>query len=209
MDRRGDNIAGGANNRYAERHITIRPQGQRLLFGAAQDLARRLGALHDDNPAVFELSRMSATTYALVDRNDRLIARIPLEDARKRLRQRRSIAQRVLKRPLAKLPRLAKQGSMGFDVHVLRLLDEESRALAWAIGSAEPFPDPGSRLGQAVITVGLLCLCVVPGLWYVSLRAKQHRDYRKAVEELVALWRSKGRPDPPQSFFLLTGAEGR
>ncbi|MEX1317325.1 MAG: hypothetical protein AB1Z22_09400 [Synechococcaceae cyanobacterium] len=180
-------------------------EGDQLLFGAAQDLARLQGALNNGNPPLFERSRLGRNSYALVDADDRVIARIPLDAARRRLKQRSRIARRVLRGPAAKLPAVARTGR-GFTVHQLRLLDEEPRALAWAIGSGEPFPDGGSRLEQTLITVALLCLCVLPGLWYVSYRHGQWRQHQEAVRQLVARWRSKGRPDPPASFFVLYGS---
>jgi hypothetical protein len=185
-----------------EQRFIPREERKLLLFGAAQDLARWQGVLKDENPPLLERSRLGRTSYALVDGDDRVVARIPLEAARERLKQRIRIAKRVLRTPLRKLPAVARQGR-GLTVHQLRLLDEEPRALAWAIGSAEAFPDSGSRLEHALITVALLCLCVLPGLWYVSLRYKQHRGYEQEVRSLVAHWRSRGRPDPPDSFFRL------
>ncbi|MCP9886731.1 hypothetical protein KBY96_02105 [Cyanobium sp. ATX 6A2] len=186
-----------------EQRFISRSEGELLLFGAAQDLARQKGALKDDNPALFERSRLGRSSYALVDDHDRVIARIPLEAARKRLKQRMRISRRVLRGPLRRLPAVARQGDMGFTVHQLRLMDDEPRALAWAIGSAEDFPDRGSRLENGLITAGLLCLCVLPGLWYVSYRYKQRLEYQEALRALVARWRGKGRPNPPDSFFRL------
>lgn len=188
----------------SEHRRISRDEGQRLLFRAAIDLARLQGSLRADQMPVFEQSRLGRTSYALVDEHHTLLARIPLEAARRRLKQRSRIARRVLRAPLAALPSVARQGP-DLTVNILRLLDEEPRALAWAIGSAEPFPDRGSRLEHALITAGLLCLCVVPGLWYMSLRFKQRRTYEHEVRELVARWRCRGRPDPPDSFFLLYG----
>lgn len=192
-----------------EQRFIAREEGELLLFGAAQDLARLQGLLKDDNPPLFEQSRLGKNSYALVDGQNRVVARIPLEDARKRLKQRVRIARRVLRGPLRKLPAVAKQGQSGFTVNQLRLMAEEPRALAWAIGSAEPFPDRGSRLEHGLITAGLLCLCAVPGLWYVSFRAKQRFLYQQELKSLVARWRRKGRPDPPDSFFRLYGLAGR
>jgi hypothetical protein len=182
-----------------------REEGELLLFGAAVDLARLQGAANNDNPPLAERSRLSRSSYALVDGDDRVVARIPLEDARKRLRQRVRIARRVLRGPLGKLPAVAKQGQSGFTVNQLRLMADEPRALTWAIGSAEPFTDRGSRLEHGLITAGLLCLCVLPGLWYVSVRFKQRRLYQEELKGLVSRWRSRGRPDPPDSFFRLYG----
>ena len=186
-----------------ERRRIPREEGQALLFRAAIDLARLQGLLKAEQTPDFGQSRMSDTSYALVDANHTVLARIPLEAARERLKQHLRIARRLLSRPIAKLPLYAKQGQIGFTVNQARLLEEEPRALAWAIGSAEPFPDPGSRLEHGLITAGLLCLCVLPGLWYVSYRAKQHHIFKQQVKELVARWRSKGKPDPPESFFSL------
>ncbi|MGB5135008.1 MAG: hypothetical protein WBN89_07530 [Prochlorococcaceae cyanobacterium] len=188
-----------------DRRLTSREEGQRLLYRAAIDVARLRGALKPGQTPDPEMSRMSNTSYTLVDGNGVVLARIPLEEARRRLKHRVRIAQRVLKGPLAKLPAVARTGR-SFSVHQLRLLDEGPRALAWAIGSAGPFPDAGSRLEHGLITAGLLCLCVLPGLWYVSVRHKQWREYEQEVRELVTLWRSKGRPDPPDSFFLMYGS---
>ena len=186
-----------------ERRRIPREEGQALLFRAAIDLARLQGLLKAEQTPDFGQSRMSDTSYALVDANHTVLARIPLEAARERLKQHLRIARRLLSRPIAKLPLYAKQGQIGFTVNQARLLEEEPRALAWAIGSAEPFPDPGSRLEHGLITAGLLCLCVLPGLWYVSYRAKQHHIFKQQVKELVARWRSKGKPDPLESFFSL------
>ena len=186
-----------------EQRFISRSEGELLLFGAAMDLARFQGALNDEQPPLFERSRLGRSSYALVDEHDQVVARIPLETARKRLKQRIRIARRVLRGPLRKLPGVAKQGQQGFTVNQLRLMDEEPRALAWAIGSAEAFPDRGSRLEHGLITAGLLCLCVVPGLWYGGVRIKQRRLYREELKSLVSRWRSKGRPDPPDSFFRL------
>ncbi len=186
-----------------EQRFISRAEGERLLFGAAADLARQQGLLQADNPALFEQSRIGQSSYALVNEQHKVLARIPLEAARKRLRQRVRIARRVLRGPLRKLPAVAKQGQSGFTVNQLRLMDEEPRALAWAIGSAEAFPDRGSRLEHGLITAGLLCLCVVPGLWYGGVRIKQRRLYKEELKSLVSRWRSKGRPDPPDSFFRL------
>jgi hypothetical protein len=186
-----------------EQRFLSREEGELLLFRAAIDVARLQGLLSTEQTPQFEQSRMSTSSYALVDQDHTVLARIPLEKARQRLKQRFRIARRLLSGPLAKLPSYAKQGQLGFTVNQVRLLEEEPRALAWAIGSAEPFPDPGSRLEHGLITAGLLCLCLVPGLWYAGYRAKQRHIFKQQVKELVARWRSKGRPDPPNSFFTL------
>lgn len=186
-----------------DRRRTSREEGQMLLFGSAVDLARRQGSLQEEQTPLFEHSRMSSTSYALVDEGGTVLARIPLVAARKRLKQRCRIARRLLKRPVAKLPSYARAGISGLTLNQLRLLEETQRALAWAIGSGEPFPDPGFRVLEALITLGLLALCVLPGLWYASHRARQKRLSKAQMKELVARWRSKGRPDPPESFFTL------
>lgn len=209
MDSNGPSGTPPAAGQPAQQRFIDRGEGERLLFGAALDLARLRGAVNDDHPPLFERSRLGSNSYALVNERDTVVARIPLEAARQRLRQRVRIARRVLRGPLRKLPALTRQGSTGLTVHQLRLMDEESRALAWAIGSAEPFPDAGSRLEHGLITAGLLCLCVLPGLWYVSVRFEQRRRYVHMVRELVLHWRRKGRPDPPESFFRLYALNGR
>ncbi|MCP9926339.1 hypothetical protein [Cyanobium sp. CH-040] len=185
-----------------DHRLLSREEGQRLLYRAAIDVARRKGALKEGQTPDQTASRMTTASYTLVDGDGKVLARVPLEEARRRLKQRVRIARRVLKGPLAKLPAVART-VRGFSVNQLRLLDEGPRALAWAIGSAEPFPDAGSRLEHQLIAVGLLCLCVLPGLWYVSYRHKRWREYEQEVRSLVARWRSKGRPDPPDSFFLM------
>lgn len=202
MDSQGPGGAPSPVPGQAEQRLIPREEGELLLFGAAVDVARLQGALGNGKPPLFECSRLGRSSYALVDGENRMVARIPLESARRRLRQRIRIARRVLRGPLSKLPAVARQGS-GLTVNQLRLLDEEPRALAWAIGSAEAFPDSGSRLEHGLIVAGLLCLCVLPGLWYVSYRYKQRREYEEELRSLVARWRSRGRPDPPDSFFRL------
>jgi hypothetical protein len=184
-----------------ERRRVDREEGQRLLFAGAQDVARQQGKLAEGLFASYEASVLGRSSYALKTAEGRLIERVPLGEVRQMLGFRRELARQLLKKATEevrknKLARVERK-------HV-RLQQDEVRALAWAIGEGKRFPYAGSENKRALITLGLLLCCVVPGLVYYWYGVLKPRDqYKKDLDQLVMRWRSRGKPDPPESFFAL------
>ena len=188
-----------------ERRRVSREEGQKLLFGAAQDVARRQGALSEGIFASFEESSLSKTSYALRSVEGQMIARIPISEAREILSFRRKVARKLLQEQQGASGGFsAGMGlSQGMNKQQVRMQGEKVRALAWAISSGRRFPYAGSAQRQWIITGLLLLCCVVPGVVYGVSSLRVRAEAKRQLDKLVARWRANGRPDPPESFFLL------
>ena len=177
------------------RRRTDREDGERLLFGAAQDVARRRGILADGIQAVFENSALERGRVKLRDSKDNLIAAIPVQEARDMLAYRRELAREVMQNAGAPVnPR----NPVMQERQKLRLQPAEIRALAWAISSGRRIPyrkkNPRAML-YALLTLGLYLLWL---LW-------KRQEYQRQLADLVKRWQKAGKPEPDKSFFLLYG----
>jgi hypothetical protein len=182
-----------------ERRRINRADGQRLLFGAAQDFARQQGSLTEGDRASFECSVLGRHSYTLRDENDELITRVALSDARAMLRFRRELARQIMAD--AKVQPRSEKGQP-LDRRMVKLQKAEVRALSWAIGSGRRFPFPPDENRQGLITLALLLCCLIPGLvYYVRVVLRNRDEYQTNLNELVSRWRLVGQPDPPASFF--------
>jgi hypothetical protein len=178
-----------------------RAEGLKLVFAGAQDYARQQGSLAEGQVASFEHSVVGRSSYALRDANEKLIARVALNDARGMLSFRRQLARQLLSSVKVEI---LKESTVVVERRQIRLQKEQVRALAWAIGAGRRFPYPPSETRQGLITLGLLLCCLIPGFVYYVMVVRGNRDrYQHNLNELVKRWRILGRPDPPASFFAL------
>ena len=193
--------AQGSSATSSERRRVDREEGQRLLFAGAQDVARQQGKMAEGLFASFDNSVIGRSSYALKTNDGLLIARVALNEARDMLAYRRSLARRLMKKAKVEV----KKGSTpSVERQQIRLQDEEVRALAWAISEGKRFPYEGSETKRGLITLALLLCCLLPGFiyyWYGVL--KPRAQYKKDLDQLVMRWRTRGKPDPPASFFAL------
>lgn len=182
-----------------ERRRINRADGQRLLFGAAQDFARQQGSLTEGDRASFACSVLGRHSYTLRDENDELITRVALSDARAMLRFRRELARQIMVD--AKVQPRSEQGQP-LERRTVKLQKAEVRALCWAIGTGRRFPFPPDENRQGLMTLALLLCCLIPGLvYYVRVVLRNREEYQTNLNELVSRWRLVGQPDPPASFF--------
>jgi hypothetical protein len=185
----------------SERRRVDREAGLKLLFAGAQDVARQQGKLSEGLFASFDTSVIGKSSYALKTPDGLLIARVPLAEARQMLGYRRELTRRLMKKVKVEV---RKGSTATVERRQIRLQDEEVRALAWAISEGKRFPYEGSETTRGLITLALLLCCLVPGLvyyWYGVLRPRA--QYKKDLDQLVMRWRTRGKPDPPESFFAL------
>lgn len=191
----------GSNANTPERRRVDREEGQRLLFAGAQDLARQQGKMEEGRFASFDNAVLGRSSYALKTSEGLLIARVPLTEVREMLAFRRQLARRLMKKAKVEV---RKGSSASVERQKIRLQDEEVRALAWAIGEGKRFPYEGSETKRGLITLALLLCCLLPGFiyyWYGVLKPRS--QYKKDLDQLVLRWRTRGKPDPPASFFAL------
>jgi hypothetical protein len=184
------------NSTRNNRRRTNREDGVRLLFGAAQDVARRTGVLGDGVQATFENSSLERGRFKLRNSQDHLIAAVPVQDARDMLAYRRELAREVMQRAGVEInPR----NPTNLERQKLRLQPHEVRALTWAISSGRRVPyrkrQPLAPL-YALLTAGLYLLC----------QSWKQRQYSKQLAALVKRWQQAGRPEPEASFFQLYGS---
>ena len=184
-----------------ERRRVDRDEGQRLLFAGAQDVARQQGKMAEGRFASYDTSVIGRSSYALKTNEGLLIARVALTEAREMLSYRRELARRLMKKVKVEV---TKGSTLSVERQQIRLQDEEVRALAWAIGEGKRFPYEGSETKRGLITLALLLCCLLPGFiyyWYGVLKPRS--QYKKDLDQLVMRWRTRGKPDPPASFFAL------
>ena len=181
---------------------TDRTDGVQLLFGAAMDVARRLGTLADGIQASEANSTLERGRFKLRDEHDRLISAIPVQAARDMLAYRRELARDVM-------------GEVGVHVNDLnpaalerwkiRIQNPEVRALAWAISTGKRVPYR-KRLKHTRLIAALLLLCgVLPGLLFLAWLRHRTKAYKRDLSDLVKRWRTAGQPEPLASFFTLYG----
>ena len=182
-----------------------RDEGQKLVFAGAQDYARRLGKISEGRNACYEQSVIGRGGYTLRSTDGSLIERVPLEQAREMLRFRRSLARELLKDLKQEVLR---ESSLDVERRQIRVQPERLRALAWAIGTGKRFPyEEGVRRRKWILWLLLLC-GLVPGVIYYYKRVLPlQRQYQADLKRLVERWHRQGKPDPPQSFFLLYDLE--
>lgn len=151
--------------------------------------------------ASYDNSVLGRSSYALKTNDGLLIARVALTEARDMLAYRRALARRLMKKQKVEV---SKGSTASVERQVIRVQDEEVRALAWAIGEGKRFPYEGSETKRGLITLALLLCCLLPGFiyyWYGVLKPRS--QYKKDLDQLVMRWRTRGKPDPPASFFAL------
>ena len=205
-----------------DRRRVSREEGERLLLGAAMDVARGRGELEEGvyvNPLNCRITRQS---IVLCQSDGAMISRIPLPEARRSLAFRRQVARQALQRSGVVIT----AGSTAtVERRALRNLDHQLRALAWAIGAGRRFPMPpkaqqqrliGMLLalgvllillnlvygGPAALTV-LLAIALAPGGVLLWRHQKQKQQFERDLENLARRWRTLGHPDPSDSFFAL------
>lgn len=187
----------GKNRRRVDRE-----EGEKLLFGAAQDVARRKGFLADGVQASPENSCLERGRFKLRDKQDRLIVAIPVQEARDMLTYRRELAREVLKRAGVALnetnPESLERGK-------IRILSPELRALTWAVSCGRRVPYRKRQPLAPLIAVLLLLCAVLPGLIYLGWLWWRRRSYKRDLSALVDRWRKAGKPEPSRSFFQLYG----
>jgi hypothetical protein len=184
-----------------EQRRVDRAEGQKLVFAGAQDYARRAGKIREGRNACYEQSVIGRGGYTLRTDDGSLIMRVPLVQAREMLRFRRALARKLLS---GMKEDVLRESTLDVERRQIRVQPEHLRALAWAIGTGRRFPyEEGLRKHQ-LISLGLLCCCLVPGVIYYLRRVRApHKEYQENLKQLVHRWRMQGKPDPPHSFFLL------
>jgi hypothetical protein len=190
------------NSTSANRRRTERDEGVKLLFGAAQDVARRMGYLNEGVQASEQNSCLERGRFKLRDKQDHLIIAIPVQQARDMLSYRRELAKEVLKRAGVAM----KDGNpASLERGKIRLLSPELRALTWAISSGKRVPYRKRRKLEPLLVVVLLLAGVVPGIVYLLWRWWRQTVFRRELEALVKRWQAAGKPEPAASFFQLYG----
>ncbi|MFM2159358.1 MAG: hypothetical protein RLZZ124_1832 [Cyanobacteriota bacterium] len=190
------------NSTSANRRRTERDEGVKLLFGAAQDVARRMGYLNEGVQASEQNSCLERGRFKLRDKQDHLIIAIPVQQARDMLAFRRELAKEVLKRAGVAM----KDGNpASLERGKIRLLSPELRALTWAISSGKRVPYRKRRKLEPLLVVVLLLAGVVPGIVYLLWRWWRQTVFRRELEALVKRWQAAGKPEPAASFFQLYG----
>lgn len=189
-----------AKGDHNNRRLTEREEGEELLFGAAQDVARRERKLADGLQASFDHSGLERGVFKLRSRNDKLIAAIPVQQARDMLAYRRQLAREVLDAagvqvnalnpPLVERPKL-------------RIQTPDVRALAWAVSTGRRVPYRKRQRWTPALVAALLLCGVLPGLVYLLWLWHQRQLYRRELADLVMRWRRAGQPEPKASFFRL------
>jgi hypothetical protein len=184
------------------RRRTDREEGIRLLFGAAQDVARRQGLLGDGVLASEANSSLERGRFKLRDQADHLIAAIPVQDARDMLAYRRDLAREVMQ---AAGITLNSRNPASQERGKLRILNPESRALAWAISTGRRVPYRRKQRWEPAVAVLLLLCGVIPGVAYILWLSAQQRASNRELAALVKRWQAAGKPEPASSFFELYG----
>ena len=181
---------------------TDREEGLRLLFGAAQDVARQQRKLADGMKASREASSLERGLFKLRNPRNQLIAAIPVQMVRDMLAYRRELARDVMRRAGVELNH---NNPTNLERPKVRLQTVEVRALAWAISDGRRIPYYRRRKSEPLVAVLLLLCGVVPGVIYLIWLQRQRRRYRHELDKLVQRWRRAGMPEPAASFFLLYG----
>jgi hypothetical protein len=185
---------------HNERRLTEREEGVELLFGAAQDVARRERKLADGLQASLQHSDLERGLFKLRNRHDQLIAAIPVQQAREMLAYRRQLARDMLNSAGVQLnalnPPLVERPK-------LRIQPPDVRALAWAISTGRRVPYRKRGRWTPVLTSVLLLCGVLPGLVYLLWLWQRRQTYSRELAELVQRWRRAGQPEPTASFFRL------
>ena len=184
----------------SERRLTERDEGVELLFGAAQDVARRERKLADGTQASLPHSGLERGVFKLRSQNDTLIAAIPVRQAREMLAYRRQLAREMLDSAGV---RLNASNPPMVERPKLRIQPPEVRALAWAISTGKRVPYR-RRWRWTPALAGALLLCgLLPGLLYLLWLSQRRQLYTRELAELVRRWRRAGQPEPKASFFRL------
>ncbi len=179
---------------------TDRDEGIRLLFGAAQDVARRKGLLADGVQASFANSGLERGRFKLRNRKDHLIVAIPVQEARDMLAYRRELAREVMEQAGVDLNH---HNPTQLERQKLRIQPQEVRALAWAISHGRRVPYRKRLRRARWITLALLLCGVVPGLLFLAWLKRRQWTYQRELKGLVQRWREAGQPEPEASFFQL------
>ena len=189
-------------NREDQRR-TDRSAGIRLLFGAAQDVARRKGQLGDGALASEAHSTLDRGKFKLRDNTERLLAVVPVQEARDALAYRRKLAHEAITDAgvelTSKNPTNQERGK-------LRVMNPELRALAWAVSTGRRIPYRRKQRWAPLIAIPLLLCGVIPGLIYLAWLWQRRRSSNRELAALVKRWQSAGRPEPEPSFFQLYGS---
>lgn len=185
-----------------EKRRTEREEGFELLFGAAQDVARRERKLADGVQASLQHSQLERGLFKLRSRRNQLIAAIPVQQVRDMLAERRQLAREVLE---AAGVSVNDANPAHLERKKVRVQPVEVRALAWAISKGRRVPSCRRQRWAPLLAVGLLLCGVLPGLVYLTWLWQRRRRYRSELKALVKRWRQAGQPEPSASFFRLYG----
>ena len=181
---------------------TDRDEGFRLLFGAAQDLARQQNKLANRVAASLEHSSLERGMFKLRNTRNRLITAIPIQNVRDMLAYRRELARDVMQMAGVDLNH---SNPASLERPKVRIQTPEVRALAWAISDGRRIPYRRRRHREPLIAVALLLCGFVPGLIYLMCIYKQKIVYAEELKKLEQRWREQGMPEPSSSFFQLYG----
>lgn len=183
--------------RGAEGRRTDREEGLRLLFGAAQDLARQQGKLTSGMKASLENSSLERGLFKLRGPRNQLIAVIPVQEVRSMLTYRRQLARAVMQQAGVKLN---DANPARVERPKLRIQPAEVRALAWAISDGRRIPYRPRRAWQPLLVAALLACGVIPGVLYLLWLLRRRNQYRQELAGQVQRWRRAGMPEPAASF---------
>lgn len=184
--------------RGAELRRTDREEGLKLLYGASLDVARQNNQIPEGVSPSFEHSELERGRYKLRSTDDRLLAAVPLHDAREMLAYRRHLARQVFEK--ARLS-VNSDNPANFEKRQIRIQKPELRAIAWAISTGRRVPMPPHRKLEVLTSVALLLCFVVPGVVYILEGRRRRRNYKTDLAGLEQRWRMAGKPDPADSFF--------
>ena len=179
---------------------TDRDEGLRLLFGAAQDLARQQRKLADGVRASLEASSIERGLFKLRNPRNQVIAAIPVQEVRDMLAYRRELARDVMRRAGVEIN---DTNPTSLERRKVRIQTVEVRALAWAISDGRRIPYRRRRHSEPLVALLLLLCGVVPGMVYLIWLQGRRRQYRQELDKLVKRWKRAGMPEPAASFFLL------
>ena len=184
----------------AEDRRTDRDEGLRLLFGAAQDVARQQGRLSNGVRPNLENSSLERGQFKLRGPRNQLIAAIPVQQVRDMLAYRRELARDVMRQAGVQLN---DANPARVERPKVRIQTAEVRALAWAISDGRRIPYRRRRHSEPLAAVLLLLCGVVPGVAYLIWLQGRRRQYRQELDKLVKRWKRAGMPEPAASFFQL------
>ena len=185
-----------------EKRRTEREEGFELLFGAAQDVARRERKLADGMQASLQHSQLERGLFKLRSRHNQLIAAIPVQQVRDMLAERRQLAREVME---AVGVQVNDANPAHLERKKVRVQTVEVRALAWAISKGRRVPACRRQRWAPLLAVVLLLCGVLPGLVYLAWLWQRRRRYRTELKALVKRWRQAGQPEASASFFRLYG----